>query len=138
MNIVAESGVRHVFLRDMMLQASIGWYPHEHGGTQRVRINVDLGVDEDADADADADASDELKRVVSYETVAIAVRQIVAAGHIKLVETLAERIAAVCLTDTRVRLARVQVEKLDVFADVAAAGVAIVRHRSGTDARTLG
>ncbi len=132
MNIVAESGVRHVFLRDMVLQASIGWYPHEHGGTQRVRINVDLGVDEDADA------SDELKRVVSYETVAIAVRQIVAAGHIKLVETLAERIAAVCLTDTRVRLARVQVEKLDVFADVAAAGVAIVRHRSGTDARTLG
>jgi len=132
MNIVAESGVRHVFLRDMVLQASIGWYPHEHGGTQRVRINVDLGVDEDADA------SDELKRVVSYETVAIAVRQIVAAGHIKLVETLAERIAAVCLTDTRVRLTRVQVEKLDVFADVAAAGVAIVRHRSGTDARTLG
>jgi len=132
MNIVAESGVRHVFLRDMVLQASIGWYPHEHGGTQRVRVNVDLGVDEDADA------SDELKRVVSYETVAIAVRQIVAAGHIKLVETLAERIAAVCLTDTRVRLARVQVEKLDVFADVAAAGIAIVRHRSGTDARTLG
>ena len=132
MNVLAEPGVRHVFLRDMVLQASIGWYPHEHGGTQRVRINVDLGVDEDADA------SDELKRVVSYETVAIAVRQIVAAGHIKLVETLAERIAAACLTDPRVRLARVQVEKLDVFADAAAAGVAIVRHRSGTDVRTLG
>jgi len=132
MNVLAEPGVRHVFLRDMVLQASIGWYPHEHGGTQRVRINVDLGVDEDADA------ADELRRVVSYETVAIAVRQIVATGHIKLVETLAERIAAACLTDPRVRLAWVQVEKLDVFADAAAAGVAIVRHRSGTDVRTLG
>jgi len=131
MNVLAEPGVRHVFLRDMVLQGSIGWYQHEHGGTQRVRINVDLGVDEDADA------VDELKRVVSYETVAIAVRQIVAAGHIKLVETLAERIASACLTDPRVRLARVQVEKLDVFADAAAAGVAIVRHRSGTGGRTL-
>jgi len=64
--------------------------------------------------------------------VATAVRAIVAAGHIKLVETLAERIAAACLADTRVRLVHVRVEKLDVFQDAAAAGVAIVRHRSGT------
>lgn len=126
MNSIAGEGVRHVFLRDMVLQASIGWYPHEHGKPQRVRINVDLGVEEDADT------SDNLKRVVSYETVATAVRAIVAAGHIKLVETLAERIAAACLADTRVRLVHVRVEKLDVFQDAAAAGVAIVRHRSGT------
>ncbi len=123
MNIIAEIGVRHVFLRDMMLQASIGWYPHEHGIPQRVRINVDLGVEEGADT------SDHLKRVVSYETVATAVRVIVAAGHVKLVETLAERIADVCLTDPRVRFAHVQVEKLDVFPDAAAAGVAIIRRR---------
>ncbi len=126
MNFIAERGVRHVFLRDMVLQASIGWYAHEHGSTQRVRINVDLGVDEGADS------SDDLKRAVSYETVASAVREIVASGHIKLVETLAERIAATCLTDPRVRFARIQVEKLDVFADAAAAGVAIIRHRLET------
>lgn len=125
---IAQPGVRHVFLRDMVLQASIGWYPHEHGRTQRVRINVDLGVDEDTDG------SDNLKRVVSYETVATSVRAIVAAGHIKLVETLAEKIAAACLTDSRVRLAHVRVEKLDVFSDAAAAGVAIIRFRSATTA----
>lgn len=130
MNFIAEHGVRHVFLRDMVLQASIGWYAHEHGNTQRVRINVDLGVDEGADP------SDDLKRVVSYETVAAAVREIVASGHIKLVESLAERIAATCLADPRVRFARIQVEKLDVFADAAAAGVAIIRHRTGTNAAT--
>ena len=60
MSAVAAPGVRHVFLRDMVLQASIGWYPHEHGATQRVRINIDLGVEEDADP------SDDLSRVVSY------------------------------------------------------------------------
>ena len=127
MSDIAQPGIRHVFLRDMVLQASIGWYAHEHGNPQRVRINVDLGVDEDTDT------SDNLKRVVSYETVAIAVRQIVAAGHIKLVETLADRIAAACLTDPRVRSARIQVEKLDVFPDAASAGVAIIRYQSGTD-----
>ena len=124
MNTVAAPGVRHVFLRDMVLQASIGWYAHEHGATQRVRINIDLGVAEDADT------SDHLSRVVSYETLAAAVRAIVAAGHIKLVETLAERIAAACLADPRVLFAHVQVEKPDVFPDAAAAGVAIFRRRS--------
>ena len=123
MSAVAAPGVRHVFLRDMVLQAHIGLYPHEHGVSQRVRINIDLGVEEGADT------SDELSRVVSYETVANAVRAIVAAGHIKLVETLAERIAAACLADPRVLLAHVQVEKPDVFPDAAAAGVAIVRRR---------
>ena len=125
MNTVAAPGIRHVFLRDMVLQASIGWYAHEHGVTQRVRINIDLGVEEDTDT------SDHLSRVVSYETVAADVRAIAAAGHIKLVETLAERIAAACLADPRVLFAHVQVEKPDVFPDAAAAGVAIVRRRSG-------
>ena len=120
---IAAPGVRHVFLRDMVLQASIGWYPHEHGVTQRVRINIDLGVEDVADP------SEDLSRVVSYETVAVAARDIAAAGHIKLVETLAERLAAACLSDPRVLLAHVQVEKLDVFPDAAAAGVAILRRR---------
>lgn len=123
MNGIAAPGVRHVFLRDMILQASIGWYPHEHGRTQRVRINIDLGVEEDADA------SDHLGRVVSYETVADTVRGIATAGHIKLVETLAERIAAACLADPRVLFAHVQVEKPDVFSDVAGVGIAIVRRQ---------
>jgi dihydroneopterin aldolase len=115
---------RHVFLRDMLLQASIGWYPHEHTALQRIRVNVDLAVDEGQD-----DGADTLGRVVSYEVVADTVRRIVGAGHVKLVETLAERLAEACLDDPRVRLARVQVEKLDVFPDAAAAGVAVERAR---------
>ena len=147
----AARRIRHVFLRDMLLHASIGWYPHEHRAPQRIRINVDLAVDEDpqggdiqagdiqagdiqaGDAQAgDAPSgigADELGRVVSYEVVAQDVRRIVAAGHVKLVETLAERIAHACLADPRVRLARVQVEKLDVFPDAAAAGVTVERAR---------
>jgi dihydroneopterin aldolase len=121
----AANRTRHVFLRDMLLQASIGWYAHEHGTTQRVRVNVDLAVEE-GPADVGADTLD---RVVSYEVVANTVRNIVAAGHVKLVETLAERIAEACLVDARVSLARVRVEKLDVFPDAASAGVTVERAR---------
>jgi len=129
--------LRHVFLRDMVLAASIGVYPHEEAAKQRVRINVDLGVEDDgARALSRARVGrDELSRVVDYEKVATAVRGIVAAGHVRLVETLAERIAEACLADPRVHLARVRVEKLDIFADATSAGVEIERRQGDLSTR---
>ena len=123
--------LRHMFLRDMVLTASIGVHPHEHSAPQRVRINVDLAVEDDGARPLSRTpvGRDELARVVDYEKVADRVRAIVAAGHVRLVETLAERIAEACLTDHRVQLARVRVEKLDIFADAASAGVEIERRR---------
>ena len=125
---LAGPGVRHVFVRDMVLQAAIGVYPHEHRGTQRVRVNIDLAVQETGGG------QDRLDQVLNYEQVAEAARQIVGAGHVKLVETLAERIAAACLEDARVLVARVRVEKLDVFADAGSAGVEVERRKSSTRA----
>jgi dihydroneopterin aldolase len=124
-------GLRHVFIHDMVLQASIGVHPPEHEATQRVRINVDLGVlDDGARALSRTGVGrDELPRVVDYEQIANVVRQIVAAGHVRLAETLAERIAEACLTDPRVDLARIRVEKLDVFPDSVSAGVEIERRQ---------
>jgi dihydroneopterin aldolase len=129
--------LRHVFLRDLVLSASIGIYPHEHAARQRVRINVDLGVEDDgARAMSRARVGrDELSRVVDYEKVAATVRGIVAAGHVRLVETLAERIAEACLADPRIHLARIRVEKLDIFADAASAGVEIERRQADLSTR---
>ncbi len=118
-------GLRHVFLRDIVLAAHIGVHAHEHGRAQRVRINVDLAVADDAAAVG----QDELGRVVDYEAIAAAVRSIVASEHVKLVETLAERIAASCLQNQRVLIARIGVEKLDVFTDMGSAGVVVERRR---------
>lgn len=124
---IADSAacIRHVFLRDMILPASIGVHPHEHAAPQRVRVNVDLGVVDEGEAVG----PDELQRVVDYEKVADNVRLILAAGHVRLAETLAERIAAACLVDKRVRLARIRVEKLDILPDAASAGVEIERRQ---------
>lgn len=119
--------LRHVFLRDLVLQASIGVHPHEHTERQRVRINIDLAVEDDSARGLSRRGvgRDELSRVVDYEKVADSIRGIVAAGHVRLVETLAERIAENCLADERVHVARVRVEKLDIFADATSAGVEI-------------
>ena len=127
-----DLALRHVFLRDMILNASIGIYAHEHVKRQRVRINVDLGVTDDSVLAGVAVGPDEIGRVVDYEKLAVRVRNIVAEGHVRLVETLAERIAEICLIDPRVQTARVRVEKLDIFADSVSAGVEIERRQQNS------
>ncbi len=117
-------GLRQVFLRDMRLDASIGVLPREQGVTQRLLVNVSLSVRDEHQGVG----PDELDRVVDYAAAAETVRQIVGAGHVRLVETLAERLAVALLADSRVRIARVRVEKLDVFADALSAGVEVERH----------
>ena len=120
---------RKMFIRDLVLHASIGVHAHEHDAPQRVRINLNLTVTEDPAANLSRSAVglDDLSRVVDYEQIAGRVRAIIAAGHVQLVETLAERIAEACLTDARVTLATVRVEKLDILADAASVGVEIER-----------
>lgn len=125
----ATRATRRMFIRDLVLAASIGVYPHEHQARQRIRINLDLSVLDDGARNVSRAAvgADDLARVVDYETIVNDVRAVVASGHVQLVETLAERLAEICLADERVRLVRVCVEKLDVFPDAAAAGVEIER-----------
>jgi 7,8-dihydroneopterin aldolase/epimerase/oxygenase len=121
-----------------VLPASIGVHAFEHEAAQRIRVNVDLGVEDDGArpssrvAPRAAVGPDELSRVVDYEAVARQVRAIVAAGHVRLLETLAERVAEACLADPRVTLVRVRIEKLDIFADTASVGVEIERRRALT------
>ena len=114
-----------MFIRNLVLPASIGVYAHEHEARQRVRINLDLAIRDEQEGVG----PDELSRVVDYEALADRVRTAVAAGHVRLAETLAERLAMLCLADARVVSARVRVEKLDLFDDAESAGVEVERRR---------
>ena len=127
----AARGLRQVFVRDLVLPARIGVQADERERTQRVRINVDLGVTDDGAPPScrAAVGCDDLARVVDYSVIVDRVRAIVLAGHVRLVETLAERIAESCLADARSVIARVRVEKLDIYADAGSVGVEIERRR---------
>ena len=116
--------LRCLFVRNMVLDAHIGVFEHEQGVTQRIRVNVAFGVADDV---TQAVGADDLERTVSYERVVLLIRELVAQGHVALVETLAERIAQGMLADRRVRITRVRVEKLDIFDDAESVGVEIER-----------
>jgi dihydroneopterin aldolase len=113
---------RRILVRDLVLEGSIGVHAHEHAAHQRIRINLDLEM-----AEPTRPIADDLAEVPCYDEIIGAVRRIVQAGHIRLVETLADRIAELCLADPRIRMARVGVEKLDVYDDVGSVGVIVER-----------
>ncbi|HEX4118928.1 MAG TPA: dihydroneopterin aldolase [Rhizomicrobium sp.] len=119
----ATSGMRHVFIRNLELPAHIGVYRQEEGRTQKVRINVDLATDDIADA------QDMLENVVDYHVIEKRIRAIIAEGHVKLAETLAERIARACFEDKRVRTVRIRVEKLEALTNAESVGIEIERTR---------
>lgn len=118
----AAEAVRHVFIRDLLLDAHIGVYRHEEGRTQPIRVNVDLTV-----TDAGMPQEDRLEDVVDYHQVVKGIEAMVEEGHVRLVETLAERIAAQCLSDPRVHVARVRIEKLTALENASSVGVEIER-----------
>lgn len=119
----AKLAIRHVFIRNLEVLAHIGVHGHEHGKMQPLRINVDLAVEDSAVL------ADKLELVVDYDAITKKIRAILAAGHINLAETLAERIAIACFEDARVKTARIRVEKLHALPGAESGGVEIERER---------
>jgi 7,8-dihydroneopterin aldolase/epimerase/oxygenase len=120
---IAHGRTMKVFVRDLILPCRIGVYSHEKHAEQRVRINLELNCHEHPAI------NDDYTNVVCYAEVVEGIRSLLNSGHINLVETLAERIAALCLDDHRIISAKVRVEKLDVMPEASAVGVEIERHR---------
>jgi dihydroneopterin aldolase len=113
-----------IFVRSLVLDCEIGAYEEERGRKQRVRFSVELWL-----YPARARNNDDVARVVSYDGIVDAIRAVTAGGHINLVETVAERIAAKCLAHRRAAKVRVMVEKLDRV-EGASLGVEIERCKS--------
>jgi len=120
----AGGSTYRVRVRKLLLPCSIGIHEHARRRPQRVRINVELDV-----ADPGPFSSEDFAEVLNYETIVSGTRVIVGAGHVELVETLAERIAGMGLADPRSVSVTVGVEKLDAYSEAESVGVSVMRQR---------
>jgi dihydroneopterin aldolase len=105
-----------------------GVFEFERREGQTFVIDLALGLDT-----APAAASDDLRDTVDYGSLVLSVKAAVEKDPVDLIESLAQRIADVCLLDARVEWARVTVHKPDApieatFSDVA---LTITRKREG-------
>jgi dihydroneopterin aldolase len=92
---------------------------------QEFVVDVMLGVDTRA-----ASSRDDLTRTVHYGVVAERVKTAVETDPVDLIETLAQRIADLCLSEQLVQWVEVTVHKPDAPIDVAFEDVALTIHRS--------
>ncbi len=113
-----------VRINELVVDFHIGIHAHEQGVRQRVRVDIAVDV-----VRPENGFHEEYDRVYCYERLVKAVRALAEGGHVKLVETLADRVAEIALGDPRARRAEVTVAKLDVFHDVDSVGVTMVRRR---------
>ena len=95
-----------IYIRDLALRCIIGVYPEEKREKQDVIINIVLECDHSAAA-----KSDNLDDAIDYKGLKKAVIKLVEASHFNLIETLADRIAQLCLQHPKVQRATVTVDK---------------------------
>ncbi len=112
-----------IALRDHVVEVEIGAFQAERGATQRVRFNVVVEL-----RPTDAPVDDDVDRILSYDTITDAIAAALAEERLNLLETLAERIAALLLAEPRAERVFIRIEKLD--RGPGALGVEIVRSRA--------
>jgi len=104
-----------------------GVFEHEKRDGQTFVVDLTLGLDT-----APAAASDDLRDTVDYGSLVAAVKHAVEVDPVDLVETLAQRLAGVCLTDVRVEWARITVHKPDAPIEATFGDVTLTITRSRT------
>ncbi len=107
-----------ILVSDLELLASIGIYDEEKKQKQRVIINIEA----ETTFPEEAIANDDIKGTVSYEDIVNKIKELLSQNHIELVETMAKKIADICLKYETVFNVRVRVEKPDIIADVKSVG----------------
>ena len=95
-----------IHIRDLLLRCIIGIYPHERREKQDVIVNVTAESDFAAAA-----ATDRIEDAVNYKTVTKNIVRFVEGSDYQLIETLAERIAEICLKERKIRRVTVTVDK---------------------------
>lgn len=124
----AEGPLDELTIQGIECHGHHGVFEFERAQGQVFVVDLTLGLDVRAAA-----ASDDLRDTVDYGSLVMQVKAAVETDPVDLIETLAERIADICLLDDRVGCAKVTVHKPTApipatFADVA---LTITRKREG-------
>ena len=114
-----------IVVNGLVVDAFIGVFDFERLDRQRVRFDVEIETVDDY--------ADRVRSTGAYVSYADVVEFIEARaadeGHVELVETWAEDVAAFALRNELARAVRLTVQKLDIFDAVEGVGIIIERRR---------
>jgi dihydroneopterin aldolase len=111
-----------VFIRGLRVDTVIGIYDWEKAIRQPVVLDIEMGADVRRGA-----ASDRIEDALDYKAVSKRLKQFISESRVELVETLAERCAAIILEEFPVPWLRLTLNKVGAVSDAAGVGVIIER-----------
>ncbi len=114
---------RKIFIKDHILEMSIGAHDFEKERIQRVIFNIELFVP----YANSAPINDKLQEVVDYDFVREVIKDFTKAKHIELQETLCDEITERLLKNPQVVAVRLSSSKPDVYPDCISVGVEVFR-----------
>lgn len=123
-----DAGVDRLAILGVEAYGYHGVFDFEKRDGQTFTVDLVLGIDT-----RPAAASDLLQDTVDYGTLVAQVKQAIESDPVDLIETLAARIAGVCLADERVRWTEVTLHKPDAPIESTFADVALTIRRSRSD-----
>ena len=124
-SVTALNPCDQVLIEGLVLEAHIGLFDHEYDSAQSVRFDVVVDVQP-----LEPNTSHDSQNIVRYDHIVADIKAIIRAGHIDLVETLAEQVASACLGYSRAQQVQVSVLKLSAIKEANAVGVKITRRRA--------
>ena len=111
-----------VFLRDLRIETVIGIYDWEREVKQTVILDLEMSADV-----AQAAITDDIEDALNYKAVAKRLIGFVGESEFKLVETLAERCAAIVREEFGVAWVRLRLNKIGAVRGATDVGVVIER-----------
>lgn len=111
-----------IYIRDLKIDTVIGVFDWERNITQTISFDIDMATDI-----RKAAASDELVDTLDYKAVSKRLIDFVSGSEFQLVETLAERICEIILTEFHVPWVRLRLNKQGALRGADGVGVLIER-----------
>jgi dihydroneopterin aldolase len=122
----AERTLDITFLHGLKVDCVIGIWDWERRTRQTIIINLDMACDVKQAAD-----SDDIKDAVDYKAVSKRLMEFVGASEYQLVETLAEKVADIVLSEFKVPWVRVRINKKGAVRNAGDVGIIIERGAPG-------
>jgi len=111
-----------IFITDLRADAIIGIYDWERNQKQTVSIDIEMNTDV-----SKAAATDQIESALNYKAISKRIEQFISHSEYQLVETLAEKLSEVVLTEFDVSWLRLTLHKTGALSNSKDVGVRIER-----------
>ena len=118
------SHMNFIFIRELRLDAWVGIYKHEKIAPQTIEFDMEIALPSEA-----VFRTRKIADTIDYAAVVATIRKLLEAERFGLIETLADRVAALIIDEFSSPKVRISVTKLGVLREARRVGVSVERSR---------